>query len=259
MTIFVTKYFVVMIKLHSLNPHKLRLGSLAGLSFETIDLGNAAGDALGPLGAVALDKLAATYAAFSTNFMVKRGSRLTAQIREGDELRDNYFAEVRRTAKTASKSSIAANAAAGRVLVAFLKPFRDVRHLPLPSETTILREIKKRYEASDALKAAAATLQLSDVFTTLFAANASVSALYDERAEEIGRRAGPSATSLRRALETAYHNFCSVVVQTLRLQPSAALQALFWEMNTARIKCVKAQFPRRRRVVANPAEAAQAK
>jgi hypothetical protein len=61
----------------------------------------------------------------------------------------------------------------------------------------------------------------------------------NERALEVAEKNRPSPTSLRKNLETDYHNFCDVTIQTINLQPSAVLENLFPVMNEIRIKYSK--------------------
>jgi hypothetical protein len=228
-----------MIKFHALDTSKLAVVNLAGLSNETIIAGNAAGAALGSLGATALSALIISDNAFRTNLITAKSSPITKQIQETDKVRDRSFMEIWRTADAASKSSIAINAAAGQTLVTFLRPYHGVDKEPIMSETSTLNYLHVQYNAGMELQHAAATLQLATVFVNLFIANEQVSNLWNERALEIAEKSGPSPTSLRKNLETDYHNFCEVVVQTLNLQPSAVLENLFTVMNEIRIKYFK--------------------
>jgi hypothetical protein len=226
-------------KFHPLNTNKLTIINLAGLSNETIIAGNAAGAALGSLGETALNALITADSAFRANLISNRSSQLTAQIKETDSQRDGHFAEIRRTAAAASKSSDTSAAAAGQALVTFLHPYRDVQKEPLMSETSTFNFLQTHYEADPELHNAAATLNLTAVFANLFAANAQLSDLWNERANEDAQKSGPSPSSLKNNLEACYHSFCDVVLKTLDLQPSTELENLFLVMNEIRIKYAK--------------------
>jgi hypothetical protein len=210
---------------------------LAGLSYETILAGNAAGDALGTLGKAALGTLVAADSAFRANLVTTRGSRLTEQIRDFDRRRDSALREIRRTANAAAKGSNAA--AAGQTLATFLHPYRNATMEPILSETSAINYLQAQFNADEALQNAATALQLDDVFANLFYANRQVSVLWHARADEDAEKSGPSPSSLRRELEKCYGNFCDVTVQSLRLQPSPALEKLFSVMNEIRIKYVR--------------------
>jgi hypothetical protein len=222
------------IKFHTLYPCHLTIADLAGLNYETILAGNAAGDAPGTLGKAALETLTAADSAFRANLVTARRSRLTEQIRDFNKRRDSAFREIRRTAKAAAKSSNAA--AAGQTLATFLHPYRNATMEPVLSKTAEINYLQTRFDAERALQDAAAALQLDGVFANLFHANRQVSLLWNARADEDAEKSGPSPSSLRRELEKCYGNFCDVTVQSLRLQPSPALEKLFHVMNEIRIK-----------------------
>jgi hypothetical protein len=225
-----------MTRFHPLYTNKLSIVNLAGLSNETVIAGNAAGGSLGTLGTAALGALITADSAFRAKLIMAKGSPLTEQIHELDRQRDRDFLEIRRTANAASKSSVTANAAAGQTLVTFLHPYRNVPAEPLMSETSTLDYLSIQFNADTALQNAASVLQLNEVFTHLFFINERVSVLWNERANKDAENSGPSPSSLRSNLEESYNGFCEVVVQSLRLQPSPALEILFPVMNEIRIK-----------------------
>jgi hypothetical protein len=225
-----------MIKFHPLHTQRLTILNLAGLSSETIIAGNAAGTALGALGTAALNALIAADGTFRVKLITAKTSPLTIQIHELDGERDTDSDEVWRTSNAAAKSSITANAAAGQKLVAFLKPYRDSTSEPLMSQTSTINYMEVQYNADKTLQDAAAVLQLDSVFKDLFYANTRLSALWNERANEDAGKSGPSPSSLRGELERCYDGFCNIIIQTIKLQPSPALETLFQVMNEIRIK-----------------------
>jgi hypothetical protein len=227
---------MVKVKFHSLDTNKLSIVNLAGLSNETIIAGNAAGSAIGSLGMAALGALITANSAFRTKLITEKGSPLTEQIHEFDEQRDRDFMEIWRTANAASKSSVTANASAGQALVTFLHPYRNVPREPLMSETSTIDYLHIQYSADPELQNAASVLQLSEVFTHLFFSNERVSFFWNERANKNAEKSGPAPSSLRSNLEESYNGFCEVIVQSLRLQPSTALENLFPVMNEIRLK-----------------------
>jgi hypothetical protein len=222
-------------KFHALETNRLTIVDLAGLSNETIIAGKAVNAALGTLGTSALDTFIADDTVFRANLITKKGSLLTEKIRETDKQRDEYFSEIWRTADTASKSSILATADAGKNLVTFLLPYRNVAKEPLMSETSTINYLKTKFDADPMLQSAASTLQLTSVFANFFTANMQVSNLWNERANEEAVKS-PSPSSVRGNLERSYNKFCDVVVQTIDLQPSPELENLFSVMNEIRIK-----------------------
>jgi hypothetical protein len=225
-----------MVKFHALNSSELSIVNLAGLSSETIIAGNAAGEALGTLGTATLGALVTADSAFRVKLITAKESPFTKQIHNFDEHRDADFSEIRRTAKAASKSSNATATAAGHTLATFLHPYRNVTKEPLMSETSTLNYLHLQFNDDPALQNAATTLQLAEVFTSLFHANEQVSLLWNARARDNAGKSGPSPTSLRSNLEKCYNNFCNITLQILKLQPSPALQNLFHAMNEVRIK-----------------------
>jgi hypothetical protein len=223
-------------KFHPLRTQKLSNLNIAGLCSETITACNVARSVLGTLGNSSLNKLESDYTAFSAKLIVEKASPITAQIREFDENRDSDFAEIVRTADTASKSSIAANAAAGKLLMAFLRPYHGITKKPIMTQTESFRFLKEHYIANTALTSAATELQLTEVFASLFQENEQVFILWNERANEDAAKAGPSPSSLRGELAKSYDAFCDIVIRTIEFQPSQKLSNLFEVMNEIRIK-----------------------
>jgi hypothetical protein len=228
-----------MIKYHPLDANRLPITDLAGLSHETITVSNTVRAVLGLLGTAALDVLIVADAAFRSHLVTVKGNPLTELIAKLDKLRDNGIWEVKRSAKTAAKGSDPEKANAGKVLEDFIKPYKDVAEEPMISETSTINYMRDQYNANPAVQAAAATLQLSNVFENLFRANEEVLTLWNERALNEAEKSGPSPSSLRNNLGKAYHDFCNIVLQTIKLQPNPELDTLFLVMNEIRIKYSK--------------------
>jgi hypothetical protein len=226
-------------RLHPLDTHKLSIVDLGGLSQETIIAGKAIELQLGPLGIKALNVLIETDDAFRSRLILVKGSPITLQIQNADVLRDDRLSESWRTSSAAAKSSIDVTAAAGKVLVTFLRPYRNAQKEPLMSETSIINFMQEKYVANQEVQDAATMLQLDTVFTTLFTANTEVSILWNQRANEDAGNSRPSPSSLKRDLEKSYRNFCDVVLQTLNLSPTTQLENLFVVLNGIRIKYAK--------------------
>jgi hypothetical protein len=226
-------------KLQSLDTHRLSIPDLAGLSNETIIAGTAAKADLGELGIIALDSLVSADEAFRVNLIASKASPLTELIAELDNKRDNSFWEVKRTSKTAAKSSIEQTAEAGKLLEDFLKPYHNLATEPIMSETSTINFLRTQFDSDPKLQHAADTLQLTEIFRKLWDFNEQVSNLWNERAISEAEKNGPSPTSLRKELEKSYHGFCDIVLLTIKLQPTTALQTLFSVMNEIRIKYTK--------------------
>jgi hypothetical protein len=106
----------------TLNVPRLKLDDLAGLTSETLAVAAVQTSYLGVVGLSKYQTLNSVCTNFLSLLHPQRGSDLTGQIREKDRERDALFAEIRRTAKAAEKSSMAPVAAAGSKIVDFLHP-----------------------------------------------------------------------------------------------------------------------------------------
>jgi hypothetical protein len=226
-------------KFNSLDSRKLSLLDLAGLLDESILAGNAARGYLSPLGITILDVLVEDNSAFQSKLITVKANPLTGQLTETDDVRGDCLGEINITIKAASKSSIVEKANAGKLLWTFFKPYSATAKEPLMSETTAINYMKTQYYADPALQAATATLQLTDVFAKLFSANEKVTILWNERAINEAEKSGPSPSSLRNNVEKAYYDFCDIVVQTVKFQPTPEIETLFSVMNEIRIKYTK--------------------
>jgi hypothetical protein len=225
-------------KFITLNVSHLRLDDVEGLVAETITIASPQSAILGSVGIAKLQTLMTANDTFLTLLNKGDSSLLTPQIREKDKLRDSLFAEIRRTAKNASFSSIAAIAAAGAKLMDFLTPFWNIDKEPLMSQTAQIILLSNRFNADTAAISAAGTLGLSDLFKSLDTVNAELKVLYNERVNETADTDGPSASSFKSEIVNAYDGFCGSVEITLSAIPTDALQHLFNEMNDIRRKYI---------------------
>jgi hypothetical protein len=226
-------------KFQSLDTHKLSISDLAGLSNETIVAAVATRTTLGPLATAALDVLIVADGAFRENLVLDKKNPLTEQIAIFDKKRDSDFWEVKRTSKAAAKSSIEEKAEAGKLLENFLKPYQNLAKEPLMSETSSINHLRTQFDSNPALQRAADTLQLTDVFNNLWNNNEQLSILWNERAISEAEKNGPSPSSLKNNLEKSYHDFCDIILQSVKFQPDNTIQTLFSVMNEIRIKYAK--------------------
>ncbi|MDR2042486.1 MAG: DUF6261 family protein [Tannerella sp.] len=226
-------------KFIALNASHLRLDNLAGLTAETVAIASQqSGSVLGPLGTATLQTLGNVNTAFLKRLHRKRASELTPQIREKGRLRNVLFAEIKRTSKTGRQSSLPAVADAGARMTAFLEPFRKTDKEPVMSQTAQITIISSRYAADATLAQAAATLGIAAQIQALFTASSELENLYNRRLDEMAAVEGPAASALKSETVKAYNRFCATIEITLSVQPSAALQLLFNEMNGLRRKYV---------------------
>ena len=220
----------------------LRLINLSGLVSETISLAASKIDALGAVGAAKFHLLDTCNTAFCTRLSLNRASSLTPRIKAKDRECEQLFADIMRTSKAAQRSSLAAVSAAGKVLVDFLHPFRGVSRKHMITQMMLTGSMAGDYAAAPDVELAAGTLGLAPVFRSLFAANAAMLDLYNERLNEMSATKGPSASSLKNELAAAYNGFCAAVSMTLSTLPSHALQVLCNEMNDLRRKYIPRKF-----------------
>jgi hypothetical protein len=226
------------LKFIHLYARQLRMDDLAGLAAETVTLGRAQTAALGVLGIAKLDVLSTNVDHFISLLNKAKGSPLTPSIKAEDKKRDTLFAEIKRTSKAASKSSVPATAAAGAKLWELLKSFWNINKEPMMSQTVQIHILADRYSADTDAVAAAGTLGLEPVMAALFAANNTLAALYNERENDLAAVAGPPASSYKDVVVVAYDDFCETVRLTLSAFPTAPLQLLFNELNDVRRKYI---------------------
>jgi hypothetical protein len=220
----------------TLRVFALRLDALAGITSETVVMAGKFSAALSATAQLALALLQARSTAL--NEAIRRPARHanTALIKEGDKLRDELHAEVKRLIKAGLKSALPTKVEAAKTLDLFLSPFWDIDKLKLPDQTHEVFNLQARYSADEgaALRNAAATLGIAEVFAVLFEKNAEIAALYDERLSEQAEQS-PAASYLKDDVVKSYEMFCTAVLQDLNLNPSEGLTALFNNMERLRV------------------------
>jgi hypothetical protein len=225
-------------KLITLTVSQLRLDDLEGLVSETLVVAASRVPLVGDVGMVKYHALNTANDTFLSLLNKQRASALTPEIAEKDQQRDSLFAELKRTSKAAQKSSIAATAAAGSKMVEILQPFWDIYKEPMMSQTAQIKLFNSRFNGDQAAVAAAEVIGLTPVLEALFAANTALFNLYNKRLDEMATIEGPSASSIKNEVVTAYDEFCMTVELTLSAQPGEPLQILFNEMNDIRRKYI---------------------
>lgn len=227
-----------MLKFIALKVSNLRLDDIGGLNSETLAVAAQQTPSLGTVALAKFQTLEVKNNSFLALLHQQRASELTVQIEAKDKLRDSLFAEIRRSAKTGQLSSLANIAAAGAKMVDFLTPFWDISKEPMMSQTAQIKQVALRYSADPALAAAASTLGIDAQIQELFNANNDLQNLYDARLLEMAKIEGPSASSIKTDVVTAYNDFCTAVEITLSATPTDALQLLFNQMNEIRRKYI---------------------
>jgi hypothetical protein len=179
-------------KFYSLYLGKLRLGDLAGLCTETVNVAKLLGSLDNPLLSAKLSTLNIDTEKLRTLMNRQRASALTPQLRAMDGHIYELFAEVKRTAKTAEKSSNPEKSAAAKLLLPVLKPFWDVTKQAMPSQSAQLTELFQRVSSNTDLKATIPMLELDVVWKGLTDTKTQFNLLYDQRVKEEAVATAPS-------------------------------------------------------------------
>jgi hypothetical protein len=225
----------------ALNVSHLRLDDLGGVATETITVVKPNNDALSEVGVAQLAALETSTTTFMPLLNRDRASARTPFIDEYDKQRDAIIDEIKRTAKTASKSSTSATALAGGKLMTILKPMWNIGREHFATQTSQIRLLLQRFDAETA---ALTTLGLTAVVNSLRMLNENLDFLYAKRLNEMNTAfAGPSASDASKAVIVAYDGLCSAVEGALAVLPTATLQLVFDDMNDIRRKYI-ARLPK---------------
>jgi hypothetical protein len=215
----------------------LTLSQLLGLTKETVDV---AEPLIPQIGQLLLSNryysLASSVSTLGNLMRHSRGSELTQLIKDEDVRVENFFSEVKQTVKLATKSSVPDKKAAAMLLMPVIKPFWDITHDYLASQSAELEVLIARIENNKDYPAALGVLGLDSVWTSLVAANVALNLLYDRRLSDNADEAAPSASSVKATVVKDYENFCIATEQVVEVFPSAPVEKLFNEMNALRIK-----------------------
>jgi hypothetical protein len=224
-------------KFIALSVSNLRLDDLAGLATETYAIANPRVAALGDVGEAKLTAMDTATQIFLKLLNRNRASELTPQIVELDKKRDAVFSEIKRTVKTAQKSSTPATAAAGNTVMDVLHPFWHIDAEPLASQTAQISLLLSRCGSAEVLPAIT-TLGIGNLMGALTIANGNLKSLYNTRLDEMSALEGPSATDAAKDVVAAYDDFCVAVEVTLSALPTTNLQLVFDDMNGIRRKYI---------------------
>ncbi|MDR3350439.1 MAG: DUF6261 family protein [Prevotellaceae bacterium] len=225
-------------KFITLRVSHLRLDDIGGLVSETIALITPQTAVIGVVAAAKFQTLASMNTTLHELMNKQRASALTPQIKEKDAQRDALFAEIKRTSKSGQKSSLPDVAAAGTMMVDFLKPFWNIGTEPIMSQTDQINLLSVRYAADPALAMAATTLGIAPQMQWFFNYNADLFNLYNTRLDEMSDVEGPSASSIKNEVVKEYDEFCVSLETVLSALPTDALQKLFDEINEIRRKYI---------------------
>jgi hypothetical protein len=222
-----------------LKVSNMRLDDVSGLIEETVVLGNMHSADLDALCTANFLKLTAAYNRMFPLLNKNLSNILTQKIVEKNRQCITLLTEIKRTAAIAQKSLLPEKSAAGATLMELLHPFWNINKKPIMSRTAQINLISDRYNASQPAQTAAETLELAQIITVFFSANAELETLYNRRLENMAEAKTPAASSEKRRAAAAYNAFCTSVASTVNALPTEGLQTLFNEMNEIRRKYIR--------------------
>jgi len=219
----------------TLHVSHLRLDALAGICSETITVAARFIAALSASAQRAFTLLQTNSTALYEATRRPAKHAKTVSIEAADKHRDDQHAEIKRTVKAGQKSTDPEKVAAAKILDLFLRPFWNIDKLKIPDQTRGVFNMDERYSVADddALRSAAATLGIANLFTAMFEKNKEIEALYNERLSEQVEQS-PAASKLKDDVVKSYEIFCTAVQQDINLNPTEELTALFSNMERLR-------------------------
>jgi hypothetical protein len=223
-------------KFISLSSNRLTLEDLAGLTGETIVVAQPIVSQLGSTGANIMNNLINNLNLMQTSLDRARNSPFTKPIQETNQACDGTMGDIKRTVKAGSKSIMPVIAAAGTTMMFFIKPFWDIDKGNIVTQIKLTDEMISRYNSDVSLTSAAATLGITNHFSTLSDQNKLLGSLYQQRLAEQGSSVPPASTYHSDVAE-GYDNLCLLVLKTLNFGiPTPELIAAFIEMDSIRMK-----------------------
>jgi hypothetical protein len=219
---------------YALYPVRLAIEHLFSLNVSTIEYAKPVINSIGGVPQAIFSQLERNNSLFGAQMNKATKSNLTEPVTEGDTGRDDLYAEIKRNVNTASLASDPAKKAAGKALKIFLGPYWHMESKALNTETGVFFELFEKYNASETLKAQAATIGIADMMAGLEAANAGFGILYMARDTQETAKKAPSASSLKNSAVYSYNQFCTSIEQAANYNPSDTLTALFNKMDKLR-------------------------
>jgi len=214
---------------------KLTLNGVSTLCTSTVNMALPVKAELGTIPAAALTQLETDTEDLEAQSNKNQKSIITDVMKPLDKVRDSSLNEIKRVSSSYMKSSDEDKKAAAITLEQFLAPYWDAVSLPLNIETGVVAELVVKYKARPELVAAAHTLGIDKVFTSLETKNTEFDALYLSRNTEYSERE-TSGSSLKPATIGSYMQFCTAIEQAANLTPNPAILALFYKMDELRKK-----------------------
>ncbi len=220
-------------KFSTLYVARLAVEEIFSLCKSTIDLSTPLSEELGVVPNAALTELAEVNNKLGAALNKSQKSELSGLIETNDKGRDGDLQEIFRTKNLYLRSRDAAKKKAAEELDYFLSPYKGVYKLPLDVESGVVSEMMAKYNASEALKAAATALGIDGIFTSLGTYNTGFDTLYKQRTVSAAAR-GASASSLRNKVVSAYMQFTTAIEQLATFVPTDALISLFFQLDEVR-------------------------
>jgi len=231
-------------KFSTLYVEQLKLSHLFALNKATIEIASPQRSALSALPDAALTQLEQFNFELDKRLNRPLDSLITPELKQLDTKRDGGFDEIKRNAKTASKSSDTAKSDAGKTLLHFLTPYWKTEKQALNTESSLIGEIINRYNDDPILINSATTIGIAPLFTELGNVNTHFETLYYERNAELASKDDPAGKFKSDAVKS-YENFCTLVEQSVNLTPTDALNTLFDRMDNLR-KTYHALVPKKK-------------
>ena len=221
--------------LSSLYVAKLSINDIYGLNKSIVDLAKPVVSEIGTIPAAALSHLETT----NQNLMVSMNKNLkstfTEDVQALDKDRDTDIAEIKRVTSSYLKSSDALKKSAASTLHLFLTPYWGIAALAQDTETGVVDEMLMKYKARPDLMAAAKTLDIDTLFTSLETKNKAFDVKFKSRNTEYSER-DSSASSVKPAAVAAHIQFSTALEQAANFTPSDTIIALFNKIDELRKK-----------------------
>lgn len=219
---------------YALYPIRLKIDDLFSLCKSTIEYASPQRESIGELAKIILGQLETANNAMGVQMNKALKSSLTQQVTELDLECDDRFAEIKRNVSTNLQGRDPEKKAAAEELKIFLNPYWDTNSKPLNTQISLTKEMLDKLNASETLKADAASIGITAMLAGLETANSSLSTIYQTRNEQSAALEGPSASSLKLATVNSYDQFCTALEQAVNFTPSDILNQLFNQIDELR-------------------------
>lgn len=219
---------------YDLYPNRLKIDDFFSLTKSSIDYASPVKESLGKTGKAILVVLETDNK--TLGLQIKKGTKspLTAQVTETNQDCDNRIGEVKRNVSTHLQGLDPDKKAAAEALKIFLNPYWKISTKALNTQISLTKELFAKFNASETLKAQAASIGITEMMAGLETANNALSALYQTRNEQVSGTKSPSASSLKSSTVKTYEQFCIAVEQAVNYTPSDVLSTLFNQMDELR-------------------------